>query len=60
MYKEGFYVHGKRRIRNSKAATSYVGRYTGRPAIADSRIIKYDGEMVTYYYKDKKKKTRKE
>jgi hypothetical protein len=27
-----------------------VGRYAARPAIAESRIIKYDGKKVTFYY----------
>ena len=28
----------------------YIGRYVGRPAIAESRILKYDGKNVTYKY----------
>ena len=51
--KEGFYVFADRVIKNSKGAIKYVGRYTGRPAIANSRIVSYDGEQVTYYYNDK-------
>ena len=47
---EGFYVYGKGVIKNEKAALNYVGRYTGRPAMAESRILSYDGENVTYYY----------
>jgi len=42
-YPEGFYVYEKGQVKNEKSATSYVGRYTGRPAIADSRIVNYDG-----------------
>lgn len=49
-YSDGFYVYAKGEVKNEKAATAYVGRYTGRPAIADSRIIKYDGRKVTIYY----------
>jgi hypothetical protein len=51
-YPDGFYVYGNRVVKNSKAAMKYVGRYTGRPAIANSRIIKYTGDTVTYYYDD--------
>lgn len=51
--KEGFYVFADRVIKSSKGAIKYVGRYTGRPAIANSRIVNYDGEKVTYYYDDK-------
>lgn len=47
---EGFYVYGKGEVKNEKSAIQYVGRYTGRPAIAESRIIDYNGEEVTYYY----------
>lgn len=28
----------------------YVIRYTGRPAMAQSRILNYDGEFITFYY----------
>jgi len=49
-YPDGFYVYGKGEIKSAKGAAKYVGRYTGRPAISESRIIDYDGEYVTYYY----------
>lgn len=57
-YPDGFYVYGNTKVRNEKAATAYVGRYTVRPAIADSRILSYDGENVTFYYDDHKTKER--
>ena len=53
LYKEkvkGFYVHAKTEIKSVKIAAKYVGRYVGRPAIAESRILKYDGKNVTYKY----------
>lgn len=28
----------------------YIGRYLGRPAIASSRIDKYDGDFITFHY----------
>ena len=49
LYKEkdkGFYVHAKTEIKSARTAAKYVGR----PAIAESRILKYDGENVTYKY----------
>jgi len=49
-YDNGFYVYGKGEVKNERAATQYVGRYTGRPAIANSRIVKYDGKKVTIWY----------
>lgn len=48
--KEGFYVYGKGEVGSGKQAIKYVGRYTGRPVMAESRIKKYDGEKVTYWY----------
>ena len=53
LYKEknnGFYVHAKTEIKLAKIAAKYVGRYVRRPAIAESRILKYDGVYVTYKY----------
>ena len=53
LYKEkvkGFYVHAKTEIKSAKIAAKYVGIYVGRPAIAESRILKYDGKNVTYKY----------
>ena len=53
LYKEkdkGFYVYAKTEIKSAKIAAKYVGRYVGRPAIAESRILKYDGKNVTYKY----------
>lgn len=47
---EGFYVHAKSEIKSAKTAAKYVGRYVGRPAIAESRILNYDGQYVTYKY----------
>jgi hypothetical protein len=49
-YPHGFYVYGKGEIKSAKGAARYVGRYTGRPAISESRIIDYDGEYVTFCY----------
>lgn len=47
---KGFYVHAKTQIKSAKIAAKYIGRYVGRPAVAESRIIKYDGKIVTYKY----------
>jgi hypothetical protein len=50
-YPDGFYVYAKPNM-DSKAhdAVKYIIRYTGRPAMAQSRILDYDGESVTFYY----------
>lgn len=50
-YKNGFVIDGKRRISNMKDVGKYVVRYVRHPAIADSRILKYDGKQVQFKYK---------
>jgi len=35
---------------NNKEVIKYISRYLGRPVIATSRIIKYDGVFVTFKY----------
>ena len=62
-YCDGFYVYAKPNL-NSKSleAVKYIIRYTGRPAMAQSRILDYDGQFVTFYYdrhEDKKRVTEK-
>lgn len=53
---EGFYIRAKGVIKDIKIITKYVGRYVGRPAIAESRIISYDGEFVEFRYTPHDKK----
>ena len=50
-YQNGFYVYAKPdNISSVQQTINYVVRYTGRPAMAQSRIINYDSTYVTYYY----------
>ena len=50
-YQNGFYVYAKPdNISSVQQTINYVVRYTGRPAMAQSRIINYDGSYVAYYY----------
>ncbi|TCP94824.1 putative transposase [Serpentinicella alkaliphila] len=53
-YREGFYVHAETKMDSAKKAAEYIGRYLARPAIAEYRIIKYDGEVVKFWYEDHK------
>jgi hypothetical protein len=47
----GFNIQAKRRIEGkTKKAARYMARYVRHPAIADGRIINYDGENVTFKY----------
>ena len=48
---EGFYVHAPSSNFNSpNTVANYITRYIGRPAMAQSRIINYDGTFVTFWY----------
>lgn len=50
-YKDGFYVRAKKEKQSvAKNSIDYIVRYTGRPAMAQSRILDYDGLSVTFYY----------
>lgn len=50
-YENGFYVYAKPdNISSITQTINYVVRYTGRPAMAQSRILHYDGTYVKYYY----------
>ena len=55
-HSKGFYVNANRDVKNKKEATQYIGRYVGRPAISEKRIVDYDGEYVTINYTDHKTK----
>ena len=46
----GFYVYAKKTKCNAQQAAKYIGRYLGRPVIATSRILEYDGDFVTFKY----------
>lgn len=47
------------RLRNARFTTRYIGRYTKRPVLAQSRIKDYDGTYVTFEYEDKTEGERK-
>ena len=56
-YKNGFYVNNKLeadgyKFNSIEELIRYLTRYCSRPAMAESRIINYDGENVTFYYSD--------
>lgn len=42
-----------RKLDNARFTTQYIGRYTKRPVLAQSRIKDYDGKYVTFEYEDK-------
>lgn len=50
-YPDGFYVYAKPNMASkSLDSIEYFIRYTGRPAMAQSRILDYDGEFVSFFY----------
>jgi hypothetical protein len=57
-YPFGFYVNAEQRMKDARGATRYIGRYLARPAIAEYRIVSYDGKEVRFWYEDHKTKKR--
>jgi len=52
-YPNGFAAYVKpERIKSSKRLAQYIGRYVRHPAIANSRIDRYNGESVGFFYED--------
>lgn len=51
-YRNGFYVHAKPQVTQAQGISRYIGRYIRHPAIADARILAYDGTVVTFFYED--------
>ena len=52
-YPYGFCVYVRKdRISSRKGLARYIGRYVRHPAIANARIIAYNGEAVKFYWKD--------
>ena len=58
-YKNGFYVNNKLeddgyKFNSIEDLIRYVTRYCSRPVIAESRILNYDGNNVSWCYTDHK------
>lgn len=50
-YPDGFYVYApKSKFKTLDGLLDYVCRYLSRPVMAESRILDYDGEYVTFRY----------
>ena len=50
-----WYVNAESRLSNGEHTIAYVGRYSNRPAMAECRIIDFDGDSVTFWYDAKEK-----
>jgi hypothetical protein len=51
-------VYAKRPFAGPDAVLAYLSRYTHRVAIANSRLLGYDGDTVTFTWKDYRRKGR--
>ena len=60
-YPKGFvaYVTKGKVPKKCKGLARYLAKYVASPPIAVSRIVEYDGETVTYWYRDHKSKAKK-
>ena len=47
-----WYIHIKAPFAGPEAVLEYLGRYTHRVALANSRLIAYDGRRVTFWHKN--------
>jgi hypothetical protein len=52
-YQKGFYVHAEPKVKDAAGLSRYIGRYIRHPAIADTRLVAYDGQTVTFYYEQR-------
>lgn len=52
LYRTNWVVYIKAPFASAQALVKYLGNYTHRVAISDSRIIGFDGETVTFSWKD--------
>jgi uncharacterized Zn finger protein (UPF0148 family) len=53
-YPEGFYVHlpEESRITNKRKIARYVARYIRHPAVSNTRLYRYNGKSVIFWYKN--------
>lgn len=52
LYSKVWYVNLGKKLPNARFTIIYIGRYTKRPVIAESRILEYDGKFVLFSYED--------
>ena len=52
LYRKDWFVYAKRAFGGPMQVLRYLGRYTHRVAISNHRIVAFDGEHVTFRYKD--------
>jgi hypothetical protein len=52
LYSKTWYVNLGKTLSTARFTITYIGRYTKRPVIAESRILEYDGKFVTFSYEN--------
>jgi len=50
-----WYVNAESRLSDGEHTIKYIGRYSNRPAMAECRILDFDGQRVTFWYDDKER-----
>ncbi len=55
LYKKSWVVYAKRPFAHPKHVVEYLGRYSHKIAISNSRLEAHDGDQVTFRYKDYRK-----
>jgi len=53
-YPKGFVVYDSGKAKNRNGLVRYIVRYIRHPAVANSRLVSYDGDKVTFWYEHKK------
>lgn len=53
LYSLNWYVHVNMQILDLPFTCKYIGRYSRKPALAETRITHYDGEFITFFYKER-------
>jgi len=56
---KSWFVWVDKKIVSFRVVLKYIWRYLKRPVIGESRIEAYDGEFITFWYKDRKTKEEK-
>ena len=55
LYSIDWYVFVKLDVMDIYATCRYIGRYSKKPPLAETRITNYDGEFVTFSFKEREK-----
>ena len=55
LYSLHWYVHVNMQVLDLEFTCKYIGRYSKKPALAEIRITHYDGQFITFFYKERSK-----